>query len=132
MVLCRRSKGRGKLMPGLSFFLKPQIKSCNIVLATLILFCAREVYSSRSMFRELRLALVVQGVGGRQICQQASQVKYSHSNLPDLVTVMAGADLNYLVENFSLPDSLDLIVFLNCYEHYSRLLAIVPQFLTWY
>ena len=44
-----------------------------------------------------------------QSCQQASQVKYGHSDLLDLVTVMARADLTCLKADFRLLDLVNLI-----------------------
>ena len=52
-------------MPGLSFFFISNVKSCKAVLAALFSCRAREVDSWYSVFRKLRVALVVYGVGGR-------------------------------------------------------------------
>ena len=46
-------------MPGLSFFFISNVKSCKAVLAALFACRAREVDSWYSVFRKLRVALVV-------------------------------------------------------------------------
>ena len=46
-------------MPGLSFFFMPNVKSSKVVLAALFACRAREVDSRHSVFRKLRVALVV-------------------------------------------------------------------------
>ena len=69
-------------MPGLSFFVS-NIKSCKAVLAALFACRAREVDSWYSVFRKLRAALVVYGVGGK--IEGRRRQSYSSSSSPDCI-----------------------------------------------
>ena len=66
-------------MPDLSFFLISNVKSCKAVLAALFACRAREVDSRHSVFRKLRVALVVYGVAGRVEGRQCQSYPSSSS-----------------------------------------------------